>query len=664
MAETLARDASTTARERAAALVLAQRPSEAIAVLKDAAGRSTTDWQSRKELAHLLLRLSDHSGARQAYFAAFHAILRLSDPEERAEASNNLLAAMTADITLFSQAGHTTAAEHIADLATQLFPQSFDATAAHATVLERQKEWRRLGNTARRLASLKHDDPKLLRWVAGTLARIGAWREAVLLIRTAWRARPGLATVTNLQNQPDLIIAALQAQRRHGRERAVDIGVLVAIVGAVASDVLYRTTGWIWTAGLWMSGAAVLLGAELWIRLRLWRACHVPGETLIMPPIDWDRNVHIQVSNTCPVEFDHVGGFRYRAHQEVVTGTLENGRALSATSVVMTADGFMKPKEPPSAEGPHIAVLGDSFVACLNSQTGLHWPHFMGAAVERQTGKAVRVQNCGREFYGLLQMVDLAADLVRRSPPDLIIFAYISRAVRRKRSWAHRAFVGGQERFLRSPTAAVRPHVPTSYDAGGIDSRVTMEWLEARAGEPKWDPLFEDIWRRFLLYRQRGDFRCFDFFDFGRSALLNQLFYGDAFGYPDRISPRQRQFLEGPQVFETDAAFLANIATLRQANVPIALVHVPVIKEIEKRSIFSGGSLEISIMDGFERALGTTTIPLLPWILRQEFDIKRFCLSDRDDHPSPLGERVYGEAVASALLDRGILTDLFKRASS
>ncbi len=664
MGEAGTADASLRARQEAASLVQAQRYGEATAVLRAAAMASPDDWKIRKELAHLLLRLSDHSGARQAFFAAFHATQRLAEESVRSAAQTALLGGIVQDGMRFADAGYLTAAEHILDLVTHLFPDSVDAAVAHATILERQKEWKRLGEAARRLAALKPDDTKLLRWAAGTLARAGRWREAVPLIRRVWRMKPVLAAVTLLGRQPALLNTALAAQWREARDRATLVAAIAVVGGAAILAGLAQFAGWHAAAGAAIGAATAALAAEMSLRLRLWRECHVPGEALIMPPIDWtDTDVVIHVSDKCPVEYDAVAGFRYRAHEVVVTGTLQNGRALTATRIAMTADGFMQPSQPPRDQGPRIAVFGDSFAGNLLSQTGLHWPHFFGEAIERKLGRPVQVINRGREFYSLPQMVTIAADMARRTPPDLIVLTYISRAIRRERSWAHRAIIGGQERFLRSPTAGPRPHVLTAYDAGAIDGRVTLEWLQAHARTPGWDPLLEDIWRRFLLYRQRGDYRCFGLFDTDRSVLLNHFFYGDAFGFPQNVSQRQRRFLRGPEALETDERFLADVAVLKAARVPIVLVHVPVRQEIQAKTMASN-ERDLAIKERFEQKLGTPSIPLLPWVLRQNFDLTQFCLDERDDHPTALGERIYGEAVADALIDQGVIAPLFKEVTS
>ena len=79
-----------------------------------------------------------------------------------------------------------------------------------------------------------------------------------------------------------------------------------------------------------------------------------------------------------------------------------------------------------------VLVLGDSWSAFTNrTSPGL----IFLKDLEELLGVNVEVVNFSRDGYGILQMFDLAADVIDVWEPDLTVFAFITNDLARVRTW-------------------------------------------------------------------------------------------------------------------------------------------------------------------------------------------------------------------------------------
>lgn len=329
-----------------------------------------------------------------------------------------------------------------------------------------------------------------------------------------------------------------------------------------------------------------------------------------------------------------------------------------------------------------ILVFGDLFTAIQlgfgNEQSdgkGVTWPRLLQERLEQSTGRRVRVANFARPGQGALQFIDLAAAIVPQWRPHLYIIAYTTTSLVRPRFWWINRVLRGRQCQVQSmspnPEADPLTNADASYYMQNSPS-ITTEWCERmdaikRNGDTA--QLDNDPLARELVVNQSRMKReeiqpvlRVDLWNPRASFFYNRVAYRDPFFGMARVTTRITYGDTGLSRLNDDLGFRAAAQRLVANDAPGLLVHLPHISEVEKGvEFFYEGPSGVprdrgkTLRRSLEQALRKETIGLLPYMSAMQADPSAFVLRPSDLHPNRRGLDLYADAVARALLERGLL---------
>lgn len=293
-----------------------------------------------------------------------------------------------------------------------------------------------------------------------------------------------------------------------------------------------------------------------------------------------------------------------------------------------------------------VLVFGDSFTA--QPEGDLTWPNLFQERLTAELGKPVHAVNFGRDGYGVLQMVQLAADKVAAMRPDLVVIAFITDDLTRDRFWRTQTVVGGRERILTTIDPNPHPDLNLSADTAIMHSKATVEWCNAmkQSGRTE-DPVLADMEQTMVEARRRAALRM-GFFDPTTSLLYGRLVHGAPFhvlAQRGNGSQNPRHKLED---FSADAGFLAALQRLKAAGVPIVLFHMATYDELVAGHEYRLTTQEEKLLESLRRHVSPTIIetkinaPAVP-------DLGAIRRGPTDSHPSLFGMQFYTDALTTGL---------------
>jgi hypothetical protein len=310
-----------------------------------------------------------------------------------------------------------------------------------------------------------------------------------------------------------------------------------------------------------------------------------------------------------------------------------------------------------------ILAFGDSFTQRPRpSPAGepMTWPNFLQDLLEAELGRSVHVVNFGRDGYGVLQMLDLAAAKVPEWRPDLAILAFITDDLARGRFWRITTVLDGRERILVSSVPDPHPRPEAATDAYLVDSRATSEWCHRLlASQARGDPVLRDLEEALREGRRRSS-HLSDAWSLSQSFALDALLHGQPFhGALARATPSQKP-LHGLADFADDPRAVAAVEALRASGTPIVLLHLASHPELAAGEEYSDRGADPvrdrALVESLERLTGWPvheTLAHLPAPLGQ-IDLESLPVdAPRDVHPSLRGHRFYAEVAATVLRRHG-----------
>lgn len=425
-----------------------------------------------------------------------------------------------------------------------------------------------------------------------------------------------------------------------------------------------------------------LVGAEG--AYRLWLAWKLRA---LAAPVTDDPRPSFGVYNTPPWRFDREAGFGYIPELSYWTAHIRDGAFGGCTPpVVMTNAQGNIGKIYGSYDTAEIRILvfADSFGTM--HYDGDTWPNLLQRKLERATGKSVHVVNFGRDSYGLLQMMDLAAREVPQWRPDYVIFAYITNDLVRPRAWRILKEVRGHWRFIMAmePNEDIEPGPDTSTNEMGlINPGITRAWCDAMAarlarGETaaaRDDPVVQDLVRQYNTIRRENARQIVDPADVDlwwpfRSYLYNRIVHADTF-HETGVRPRRVGHVPIEETdFRRDKRFVDAAAKVLATGARPILIHFPVLPEIESGTQYVWGKAGATtakqgsgLVSSLEEILGTKSVNLLAYLPMPMRDFKPYVASPQDWHPNARGIELYADAVLKALLALGIADPPPRRAA-
>ncbi len=340
-------------------------------------------------------------------------------------------------------------------------------------------------------------------------------------------------------------------------------------------------------------------------------------------------------------------GYRYLPGSRALRVLIHEGVPVDAGPLLVNALGDVGRVDPDwSTAELRILVVGDSFTA--NPFHGITWTDTLAEALEERLGQDVAVRNLGRDGYGVLQMVHLAARAVPELQPHLLVIAFIAEDLTRSR---FRRFVepdGVVTRLLTTYRNTTPPRIDEAVDMALVDSRVTGRWADSARRLPN-DPLLRDLIDR---HRQLAlDREGPSLFTPTRSYLLGRILKGGGLNSLRGLSSEAYW----PELdFRSDAVFQQDMARLATTGTSIALVLLPTREDLQTREHKVSDQMR-SLLQSLELSVGRETEYLLPYMRIPADRIDRMFLLPYDRHPNPHGARVYGFAIAQALIEGNLL---------
>ena len=350
-------------------------------------------------------------------------------------------------------------------------------------------------------------------------------------------------------------------------------------------------------------------------------------------------------------QYDADVGYVYRPNGRMEWAMIERGYPVRCGVFETNPEGNPGEQTTARAGSLKVVVLGDSFTAMVHD--GKTWPDLLRRLLEtRMPGIPVSVLNVSRDGYGVLQMMDQAAKLVRSevTRPDVLVMAMIGPDLRRHRFWRVEKTTTGHPEVYVSFERDLQ-EVPDSYArAALVNTAVTRAWCEelARSKKPG-DVLLAEVHAQYQRAKRQDEM-----FAGARVRLwslrdcygCNTLAGGNPFP-----PPRGRVQSDGVSItrFSDDQGFNASLRVVREAGVPIWLVYVPWEPELrvgartlDQKELPLFDDLQKHVDDFIDltpaRPLGeaATALTLLPV----------------DAHPSMAGLTYYAETLAPLLVPR------------
>ena len=234
--------------------------------------------------------------------------------------------------------------------------------------------------------------------------------------------------------------------------------------------------------------------------------------------------------------YSEAHGYGYPKNAILHHTSIEKGRVTSCSTIdVINERGNIGPIEGTYEDAEfRVLVLGDSWSAF--TQQNLTWTDIFEKDLEELLGVNVEVVNFSRDGYGILQMFDLAADVIDVWEPDLTVFAFITNDLARVRTWRIPLYRGDVvDRVVTSFTPKGSMNIEDTYDTYLIHNEATQEWCEAAKGSTTPDEVVRDVYAKYQRANRVGGEKKASILALNHSYLASWLIHGNPFKGQDGV---------------------------------------------------------------------------------------------------------------------------------
>ena len=294
-----------------------------------------------------------------------------------------------------------------------------------------------------------------------------------------------------------------------------------------------------------------------------------------------------------------------------------------------------------------ILVFGDSFTNW--NRKGYTWPDLLEETLSAKPDRDVGILNFARGGYGVLQMFDLAADMVEIHKPDLAVIAFIGDDLTRDRWWTKTLMIDGYERRLQS-TKKDDFDLSIAKDQIIVNPSVNLDWCKAALNSDKKDAVTDSVMRQYQAIRKTvSEYHNFpSILAADQSFLFNKLFRGRPFARRRGI-PRI-----GIDDFREDRQLVEKAEIIRKHNIPVQLIYLPSHREVKKDRIVITDQSE-TLLNSLEEIMGVKTSYLFEYF--EQYDLpEAIDMRPHDLHPNFEGLQLYAAAISDLLVEK----DLFR----
>jgi len=360
--------------------------------------------------------------------------------------------------------------------------------------------------------------------------------------------------------------------------------------------------------------------------------------------------------------YDQQYGYSYCPNKDISVLGIENNKATSWVQHTFNEFGvpevdatdFKRAQEDKVPQGPRILVLGDSFTSV--SYGGETWVSLFSKRLKEKLGPNAQVLNFGRDGYGVLQMLELAAGKIETWKPNIILFAFITDDLHRRKFWRKTVLKGesGYAYVIYDPADDEK-----SFDSRYIwfiDRRVTKKWCEKAMKNGGEDPLIATMTAAFKKMRNIDlNKEAPDFF-VAQPFIFNRLICGQPV-------IRRSKFHGENLSFSKDSGLKTAIDKLNKSGIPYYFVHFPMLHEMERHVRWLPSPDDLRLTNELFAMTGHKTILFLgDYLHLSREQLGRFPICPQDLHPSKEGIRYYADAMINLYLNRdrvGIHKDLW-----
>ncbi|MEO6151419.1 MAG: SGNH/GDSL hydrolase family protein [Mucilaginibacter sp.] len=355
-----------------------------------------------------------------------------------------------------------------------------------------------------------------------------------------------------------------------------------------------------------------------------------------------------RVSASVHVENDSKYGEHPKANHTCWFTNVTNGKVTKGTTIFVSnndkLDGRATLSEYKKAEYK-ILAFGDSYTHW--NQDGDTWPDILQKNLNALKGKNVVVLNYARGAYGLLQMLDLAADKVDELKPDMVIFSVGRGNIANDRWWSYETKQDDYTRWILSSKNGEGNAYWYTNDLAQVTAGTTAQWCEKQIESPDPnDPVLKKANAQFLAMNEKKVKQQYyiPLFSWDHSYLLNRICGKSQF--PSKGFIPQLKVND----FGADVKTANNIKRIKAAKVPVMMVYIPSIEEIKnKRDSIYYDKHKQELLVSLEKRIGkpfhfiqreyTCALP-------EVIDLRPF-----DLHPNHDGLQFYANAITPMVLE-------------
>lgn len=292
-----------------------------------------------------------------------------------------------------------------------------------------------------------------------------------------------------------------------------------------------------------------------------------------------------------------------------------------------------------------VLIFGDSWSAF--TQSNVTWTDIFEKDLEQKLGVEVEVVNFSRDGYGILQMFDMAADLVGDWKPDLTIFAFITNDLARVRTWRIPIIKNGVvDRVVTSFTPRSQMKLEDTYDSYLVHKDASKDWCKKSLGSKEPDEVKNAIYKKYQRAQRVGGKKTSSLFTLKHSYLFSRFLHGNPFEGNEGIF--SFPIIEYSDYAE-DSRLMSNIERLASTSSRKILFHMAYYPEVLENKEYITTNKEKSLLDSLLRVTNYEVIETLSNIETPLVDPKKMNSSPTNYHPSLWGMELYSSVLINGL---------------
>ena len=321
-------------------------------------------------------------------------------------------------------------------------------------------------------------------------------------------------------------------------------------------------------------------------------------------------------------------------------------------------------------------LVGSSYTMG-SSKSGLFFHEVLEDILAKKTSVSIGIENFSRDSFGVIQMFDMAVELVKTQKPDFVIIAFNTATLSMPRHWRtvlpHKD--GFYNFYFMIEPAGDNPTPQNSYiHRFVVNDKVTNAWCDDMMQAKKQgdterlanDPVIRSLIERYneILRNRHAPEISVDLTTLSRSFLYNRIVHGNTFWEMD-IYGNQVNALHPLQIkrYDADEKYLKAVDTLKKSGIPVILIHIPAYPELLENSEWAatgyGGlpkSQELSLALSLVETSGFTVESLLGRTGAPREDAASLAVEaegeGRDWHPNAKGIALFTNAISDLVIER------------